>query len=31
MDEIAERIHTLGKTPFHSFDDFLKNATSKPQ
>ncbi len=31
IDEIAERILTLGKTPFHSFDDFLKNASIKPQ
>lgn len=31
IDEIAERILTLGKTPFHSFDDFLKNATILPQ
>jgi len=31
IDEIAERILTLGKTPFHSFDDFLKNSTIKPQ
>lgn len=31
IDEIAERILTLGKTPFHSFDDFLKNASIQPQ
>jgi starvation-inducible DNA-binding protein len=31
IDEIAERILTLGKTPFHSFDDFLKYAIIKPQ
>ena len=27
IDEIAERILTLGHTPFHSFTDFLKNAS----
>jgi starvation-inducible DNA-binding protein len=28
-DEIAERILTLGYTPFHSYTDYLKNATIK--
>ncbi|GET21051.1 Dps family protein [Prolixibacter denitrificans] len=28
-DEIAERILTLGNTPFHSYTDFLKNSTVK--
>ncbi len=28
-DEIAERILTLGYTPFHSYSDYLKNATIK--
>jgi starvation-inducible DNA-binding protein len=31
IDEIAERILTLGKTPYHSFEDFLKNASIAPQ
>src|SRR5690606_3725444 len=25
MDEIAERVVTLGGTPLHSFDDYIKN------
>ncbi len=28
-DEIAERILTLGYTPFHSYSDYLKNASLK--
>ena len=28
-DEIAERILTLGYTPFHSYSDYLKNSTIK--
>lgn len=30
IDEIAERILTLGQTPLHSFDDFLTNSQIKP-
>ncbi|MEE4196807.1 MAG: Dps family protein [Bacteroidales bacterium] len=30
IDEIAERILMLGATPFHTYEDFLKNATIKP-
>ncbi|MFV0564905.1 MAG: Dps family protein [Flavobacteriaceae bacterium] len=26
VDEIAERILTLGETPLHTFDDYVKNA-----
>lgn len=29
IDEIAERVLTLGHTPFHSFSDYLKNAAIK--
>ena len=29
IDEIAERILTLGHTPLHTFDDYLKNSTVK--
>ncbi|QMU30462.1 Dps family protein [Adhaeribacter radiodurans] len=29
IDEIAERILTLGYTPLHSFSDFIKNAQIK--
>ena len=29
VDEIAERILTLGHTPFHSFSTYLENATIK--
>jgi len=29
IDEIAERILTLGHTPFHSFEEFLENAQLK--
>lgn len=29
VDEIAERILTLGHTPFHSFSDYLEHATIK--
>ncbi|SFG31708.1 Dps family protein [Pontibacter chinhatensis] len=29
VDEIAERILTLGHTPFHSFSSYLENATIK--
>jgi starvation-inducible DNA-binding protein len=29
IDEIAERVLTLGYTPFHSFTEYLKNATIK--
>lgn len=29
IDEIAERIVTLGETPFHSYSDFLKNSEIK--
>lgn len=31
IDDIAERILTLGNTPFHSFDEYLKNAHIKPE
>jgi starvation-inducible DNA-binding protein len=31
VDEIAERILTLGHTPLHSFDDYLQYAEVKPQ
>lgn len=30
IDEIAERILTLGQTPFHTFDDYLKHSKIKP-
>jgi starvation-inducible DNA-binding protein len=29
IDEIAERILTLGHTPFHSYTDYLKNSAIK--
>lgn len=29
IDEIAERILTLGQTPFHSFSDYLEHASIK--
>ncbi len=29
IDEIAERILTLGHTPFHTYEDYLKNSTVK--
>ena len=29
IDEVAERILTLGNKPLHSFSDYLKNATIK--
>lgn len=29
IDEIAERILTLGQTPYHSFTDYLKNSSIK--
>jgi len=29
IDEIAERVLTLGHTPFHSFSDYLKKAAIK--
>ena len=29
IDEVAERILTLGHKPLHSFSDYLKNATIK--
>ncbi|HTE25132.1 Dps family protein [Flavitalea sp.] len=29
VDEVAERILTLGNKPLHSFSDYLKNATIK--
>ncbi len=29
IDEIAERVLTLGGTPLHTFDDYLKNNTLK--
>jgi starvation-inducible DNA-binding protein len=29
VDEVAERILTLGKTPLHSFDDYKNTATIK--
>lgn len=31
IDEIAERILTLGGTPLHSFSDYLKNSTIKEE
>lgn len=31
IDEIAERILTLGATPFHTFSDYLKHAQIKEQ
>lgn len=31
IDEIAERIVTLGHTPDHSFEDYLGKATVKPK
>lgn len=31
IDEIAERIVTLGVSPLHSYDDYLKNSSIKPQ
>lgn len=31
IDEIAERIVTLGVSPLHSYDDYLKNSLIKPQ
>jgi len=30
IDEIAEGILTLGFTPFHSFEDYLSNASIRP-
>lgn len=30
IDEIAERIQTIGFVPFHSFESYLKNSTIKP-
>ena len=30
VDEVAERILTLGSTPFHTFEDYEKNASIKP-
>mgnify|MGYP001347541235 CR=1 FL=1 len=30
IDEIAERILTLGQTPFHTFEDYLKHSKIKP-
>lgn len=30
VDMIAERILTLGKTPLHTFDDYLKTSKVKP-
>jgi starvation-inducible DNA-binding protein len=30
IDEIAERVLTLGHTPMHSFDDYMKTAVIKP-
>ena len=30
VDEVAERILTLGKTPFHTFQDYENNASIKP-
>ena len=30
VDEVAERILTLGNTPFHTFADYEKNASIKP-
>lgn len=30
VDEIAERILTLGGTPLHTFNDYLENANIKP-
>ncbi|GCD77180.1 DNA starvation/stationary phase protection protein [Thermaurantimonas aggregans] len=30
IDEVAERILTLGQTPYHSYATILKNATIKP-
>jgi starvation-inducible DNA-binding protein len=29
IDEIAERILTLGKTPLHTYEDYLNNSTVK--
>lgn len=29
IDEVAERILTLGQTPFHSYSDYLKNSEIK--
>lgn len=29
IDEIAERVLTLGQTPYHSFTDYLKNSDIK--
>ncbi len=31
IDDIAERILTLGSTPFHSFEDYLTNAHIKAE
>lgn len=31
IDEIAERVLTLGKTPYHSFTEYLKHSTIKEQ
>lgn len=31
IDEIAERVLTLGFTPQHSYEDYLKTATIKPE
>lgn len=30
IDEVAERVLTLGYTPMHGFDDYLKTAVVKP-
>lgn len=30
IDEIAERILTLGGTPLHTFDDYINHSTIKP-
>jgi len=30
IDEIAERVLMLGAVPFHSFEDYLRNASIKP-
>ncbi len=31
IDEIAERVLTLGKTPYHSFTEYLKHSSIKEQ
>src|SRR5690606_21464391 len=30
IDEVAERVLTLGFTPYHSFEDFLKHSEIRP-